>query len=363
MFNLPLFKSARAGLVSFVVVGALFAQPAKQVLLTLNENPYGPSPLAVEAVQKDIPGLFRYVGDEADAFVKQVAAHEGVPPAHIVVGDSLEVLGLQLALEGGPGSEFIYSLPGYPALVDATAPLGGVSVPVPLDANYENDLPAIAAKINSHTRAIFLVNPHNPTGTVSDAKAFKAFVHTASQRTLVIVDEAYLEFSDDYAGRTVLDLVKAGDNVLIYRTFSKVYGLAALPLGYSVAPVKIADALRKAGVGAPRSLNRLALVAAGASLRDTGYIARVQTAIATERLKWGTFLSKLGLKASASQGNFVYFDTGRPVAGLAKELLAAGVVVARPFPPFDTWVRITIGLPEENEKARVVVKKLLAAKK
>ena len=322
MRSSSLLKSASRALIPFLFASALLAQPAAPVRLTLNENPYGPSPAAVRAIQNDLKDLFRYVGDEEAAFVKFVAEHEGVSPDQIVIGDLLEALGLQLSLQGGPGGEFIYSVPGYPAMVDAAAPVGGVAVTVPLDAKHENDLPGIMAKITPRTRAIFLVNPHNPTGTVSDSAAFKTFVRAASKRALVIVDEAYLEFSDDYAGRTVVDLVQAGENVLIYRTFSKAYGLAALPLGYGIASAKVAAALKKAGIGAPRSLNRLALVAASATLRDPDYLKRVHAGITTEREKWARFLRELGLKYTPSQANFIFFDAGRPASDVTAALLA-----------------------------------------
>ena len=360
MLSSSLLKSASRALIPLLFASALLAQPAAPVRLTLNENPYGPSPAAVRAIQNDLKDLFRSVGDEEAAFVKLVAEHEGVSPDQIVIGDLLEALGLQLSLQGGPGGEFIYSVPGYPAMVDAAAPVGGVAVTVPLDAKHENDLPGIMAKITPRTRAIFLVNPHNPTGTVSDSAAFKTFVRAASKRALVIVDEAYLEFSDDYAGRTVVDLVQAGGNVLIYRTFSKAYGLAALPLGYGIAPAKVAAALKKAGIGAPRSLNRLALVAASATLRDPDYLKRVHAGITTEREKWARFLRELGLKYTPSQANFIFFDAGRPASDVTAALLAQGVVVSRPFPPYDSWVRITIGLPGENERARAAVKAVFA---
>jgi histidinol-phosphate aminotransferase len=177
----------------------------------------------------------------------------------------------------------------------------------------------------------------------------------------VIVDEAYLEFSDDYAGRTVIDLVRAGENVLVFRTFSKAFGLAALPLGYAVAPVKLAESLRKSGVGFPRSLNRLALAAAGASLQDNGYIERVHNAIDAERLKWFRVLNDLKATFTPSQANFVFFDVGRPHAEVTGALAANGIIVARAFPPYDRWIRVTIGLPEENERAQVALRKLLGS--
>lgn len=332
---------------------------ARPLRLTLNENPFGPSPLAAEAIRKDLDGLARYTGEEADELVALVAAREGVDPSQIVLGEILKPLGLQLSLRGGPGGEFVYSVPGYPALVNAAAPVGGVVVGVPLNARLENDLPALAAAVNERTRAVFLVNPHNPSGTVSDRDGFKAFLRTVSARTLVVVDEAYLEFSDDYEGRTAVSLVREGANVLVFRTFAKAYGLAGLPLGYAIAPRGVADTLRKQGLGSARELNRLAVAAAVASLRDEGYLVRVHDAVAAERAEWMRVLEELRVPYTTSQANFVFFDAGRPHAEVADALLAQGVAVARAFPPYDTWVRITIGLPGENGRAQAALKRVL----
>jgi histidinol-phosphate aminotransferase len=342
-------------------VAAQSAPAAPPVRLTLNENPFGPSPLVGPAIRGSLTGLSRYVGDEAAAFVAQVAAYEGVAPEQIVPGELLEPLGLHLSLRGGPGGEFIYTVPGYPALVDAAARVGGIVVSVPLNAKLENDLPAIAAKVNARTRAVFLVNPHNPSGTVSDAAEFVATVKKISRQALVIVDEAYLEFSDDYAKRTLVPLTRAGENVLVFRTFAKVHGLAGLPLGYAVAPREVADYLRQQGLGFPRDLNRLALVAGSASLRDTDYIPRIHQVVTAERVKWHAVLDRLKLRHTDSQANFVYFDAGRPQPEVAKALLAEGVAIGRAFAPYDTWVRITIGLPAENARAQAALEKFLAS--
>lgn len=165
---------------------AAAAEPAAR--LSLNENPFGPSPAAIAAIRENLDGLARYTGDEAAALVEQISALERVPADQIVLGEILEPLGLQLALAGGPGGEFVYSVPGYTALVDAAQPAGGVVVAVALDAELRNDLAALRAAVNARTRALFLVNPHNPTGTVNEPAALRTFVREASRQTLVIVE-------------------------------------------------------------------------------------------------------------------------------------------------------------------------------
>lgn len=329
------------------------------VRLDANENPFGPSLQAVDAVRQGMRDLARYVGEEADALTRQLAVREGVAPSQIVLGEILEVLGTQLALEGGPGGEFVYSIPGYTALTEAARFTGGVAVGVPLDDRLENDLPALASHVNARTRALFLVNPHNPSGTVSDAASFKALVKRVATGVLVVVDEAYLEFTPDFTARTCVDLVREGHDVAVFRTFSKVYGLAAMPFGYGVLPEKWADRLREQGVGHARSLNRLAVVAAGASLTDAAYLATVRELVAHEREVWFSLLRRLKVRFADSRGNFVFFETGRPHPQFAAAMLARGVNIGRPFPPLDRWARVSIGTPEENSLAQQRVREIL----
>jgi len=331
------------------------------VRLSLNENPYGPSASAVAAIEREFSNLCRYTGAEYDGLVAAIAAREGVAPEQIILGEILEPLGTHLSLRGGPGGEFIYSDPGYTALIDSAVAVGGRAVGVPLNSKLENDLPAIAAKVGEHTRAVFLVNPHNPTGIVSDSDQLKKFARTISKRALVIVDEAYLEFADRFAERTLADLVRAGENVIVFRTFAKVYGLAGLDIGYGLVPRPIATALVAQGLNNPHLFNRLAVAAAAASLQDSGYVAFVTRRVGEEREKWFELFRDLKLNFTPSGGNFVFFETGLPNADFASALLTEGVAIGRAFPPYERWARISIGLPAENAVARAAVRKSLRA--
>jgi histidinol-phosphate aminotransferase len=327
--------------------------------LGLNENPFGPSPAAMIAVQDALGKLYRYVDDDADLLTPVIAERENVAADQIVLGDVLEALGLQLAKEGPSGGEFIYSAPGYTALVDAAASAGGVAVAVPLDQNLQNDLSAISAKVNPRTRAIYLINPHNPSGTVTDAARFKAFVSGLSDRAVVIVDEAYLEFDPDFDKRTVVDLTRAGKNVIVFRTFDKIYGLAGLSMGYAIAPKPVTAALRRMRIGTAATVGRLALAATAASLSDRDYVPIVRAKVIAERDKWHRLFDRLEIRHTDSRGNFVFFDAGRPQQRVAAALRAKGIDVGRAFPPLDQWTRISIGLPDENTLARNAVAELL----
>jgi histidinol-phosphate aminotransferase len=333
----------------------------KLIHLNLNENAFGPSPNVGSAIQHEIPRLSRYAdAHAAQAFAEQIAAYERVPVEQVILGEILGALGLYLGSQGGPGGEFIYSTPGYLALVDAAAHVGGIGVPVPLNQKYENDLPELAAKVTGKTRALYLINPHNPTGTVSDDNSFKQFLREVSQRAPVIVDEAYLEYTNDFETRSAVSLVREGANVIVFRTFDKIHGLAGLPIGYALVPRALAGSLRKQGIGDAESLGRLNIAAASAALADTAHVRQIRSAVAAERAKWITTLDELTLTHTDSRASFIFFNAGRPQTQLAGAMRAQGVDIGRTFPPYANWARITIGLPDENRIVQQKLRQILA---
>ena len=328
--------------------------------LSFNENPYGPSPDVSEAIRREFNRLNRYADKEAALrLTEQIATYEHVPIEQVVLGEILDFLGLYLGSQGGPGGEFIYSTPGYLALIDAASRVGGVGVPVSLNAQYQNDLPALSEKVNQRTRAIYLVNPHNPTGTLNDGEEFKRFLRENSQNAVVIVDEAYLEYTADFSTRSAVSLVRDGANVMVFRTFDKIHALAALPMGYVLAPRPLADALRKKGAGDAESLGRLNIVAASAALRDSAQLERTRMAVARERKIWLTVLHNLKLQYAEPNANFVFFNAGMAQPKLAAAMLSQGVDIGRAYPPYVNWARITIGLPEENQRAQAALRHAL----
>jgi histidinol-phosphate aminotransferase len=288
----------------------------------------------------------------ARQLAEQIAKYEHVPVEQVVLGEILDLLGLFLGSSGGPGGEFLYSTPGYLALIDVASHVGGVGVPVPLNAQYQNDLVALKSKVNPKTRAIYLVNPHNPTGTINDDEAFKSFLRETSRSAVVVVEEAYLEYTSDFGTRSAASLVREGANVVVFRTFDKIHGLAGMPIGYVLAPHWLADALRKEGAGDAEGLGHLNLVAASAALADTAQVVSTREAIAKERSLWLSVLRELNLPHTDSRANFVFFDAGRPQPILAAAMRERGVDIGRAHPPYTNWARITIGLPSENLRAQ-----------
>jgi histidinol-phosphate aminotransferase len=328
------------------------------VRLSLNENPLGPAKMAKDEMRREMEQICRYP-DRVATLTKAIAARELVSDEQIILGEVLAPLGLQLALTGPIGSEFIYSAPGYTALVDAVAPGGGQVIAVPLNDRLENDLLAICASVNSRTRAVYLVNPHNPSGTVSERETFLELVRDLSSRTTVIVDEAYLEFEPDFEQRSAVRLSRAGDNVIVIRTFSKIYGLAGIAMDYAVAPKDHAATLKRAGLGATAALDRFAIAAALGSLQDAGYIPAMRAQVAAERDKWHRLFDSLNVRHSDARGNFVFFESGRPHAEFSAGLRSKGIDIGRAFSPLDKWARISIGLPSENDMARKAVADIL----
>lgn len=320
--------------------------------LSLNENAYGPSPRVLQAIESNLGRLERYVdADEVARLTSVIATLERVAPEQIVLGEILEPLGLQLAASRLGGGEFVYSAPGYTALIEAAAPLGGVGRPAPLNAALENDLSALAAAIGPHTLAVSLVNPHNPSGTVDDAAAFDRFIEASAARTLVVVDEAYLEYTEaDFERRSAIRFARAGANVLVFRTLAKVFGLAGISLGYGVAPVALAQRLRAAGIGSPHSLNRLSLVAAEAALGDQAHVCAVAARTRANRERVHATLDALGLRRTNSVANFVFFESRLPADDVRRALTERNVTPGRAFPPLDSWVRITIGTEADTTR-------------
>ena len=328
------------------------------VRLNYNENPFGPAPSAKAAMRTAIDPSFRYADAEEQALLELIAAREGCRPSQIVMGagsgEILDVAGFHFGLEKG---EIVAAHPSYMALLNAADRVGGKAVRIPLNARLEHDLPAMAAAVGPRTTLIYIVNPNNPTGTVCDAAELKQFVRGQSERTTVFIDEAYLQMTDNFAERTCAPLAIEGRNVVVARTFSKLYGMAGLRLGYAVMPEKLAVSLKARMTG---SLSLVTIAAATASLNDAAYVTTARARLKAGRDALVAEVRKLGCEYAVPQGNFVFFKTGMPVTDFIAKMRAAGVEVGRPFPPMLDWARISIGLPEEMELCHRAIRQVLA---
>lgn len=295
--------------------------------LSSNENPYGPSESAVQAMQDECFNSSRYAEDVSEELRTLLAAKEQVAPDQIVLGlgggmileTFVEYLESASPLAGG---EVVWPRPTYLRLVRKFENLGGKSVAVDLTEDMEHDLPAMASAINERTRCVYVCNPNNPTGTCCEPAALRQFVIEASKNCPVFVDEAYLECSVEFEARTLIDLIREGHDVCLMRTFSKIYGMAGQRIGYGVMPRHMAEGMTALPqhMWPAGNLNRIGVVGAIASLLSDNYVEETRAAIKAERDQLEALLSKLGRRYAASHSNFVWFETGAPASSISKSL-------------------------------------------
>jgi histidinol-phosphate aminotransferase len=315
------------------------------IILCWNENPYGPSPAARAAVSESIASACRYPDDDIEALTEALAAKEGFSADHIVTGTgSGELLCALGFIHGHDGGEIIAAEPTYVELTDYARNAGAHVRFVRVDKQLRHDLNAMHAAVSERTRAIYLCNPNNPTGTAVPAAAIRAFVDSLPERVTTIVDEAYMDFTDGAGVSSVVDLVGKGKRVVILRTFSKIHGMAGARVGYGIARPDIASQLALTRM---TSANIFAMRAARASLADHAFLTDTRRRILASRIRITRELEHLGLAYADPQGNFVFFDTGMPLARFSRAMQERNILVGRPFPPFATWCRITIGTEPE----------------
>jgi histidinol-phosphate aminotransferase len=321
---------------------------AGPVRLIANENPYGASAAALAAVRDALPEAWQYpVGREA-ALRRLIAAREGVAPEQVLVGDgSGEILRVAALAYARTGGGVVAAKPTFDFLPAYARLLGAPVTDVPLDGAMRHDLPAMAAAVTASTALVYVCNPNNPTGTLVPGRELRPFVGEVSRRAPVLVDEAYLDLWDDAADHTCVDLVRAGEAVIVTRTFSKLHGLAGLRIGYAVAPAEIIQRLQPLRMSL---LNTAGIAAATASYQDLAYQAlsrkRLQQSLAITR----EALADVGWAATETRGNFVFFDTGRPVGEFSAAMREQGFLVGRPFAPYDTWCRVSMGTAPQMER-------------
>jgi histidinol-phosphate aminotransferase len=319
----------------------------RPIILCWNENPYGPSPAARAAVSDSIAVSCRYPDDEMQSLVAVLAAREGVSPDCIVTGtgsgELLRALGMLSARDGG---EIVAAQPTYTELTHYAEGCGAKLRFVAVDSRLRHDLQAMQAAVSARTRAVYLCNPNNPTGTTVAAADIRAFVAALPHHVTTIVDEAYLDFAVAPEVTSVADLTAGTHRVVVLRTFSKIHGMAGIRCGYGIARADVAKELAAARMTTP---NVFAVRAARASLGDTAFLADTRKRILASRVRITTELARRKLAYAEPQGNFVFFDTGMPLKRFTELMRARNILVGRRFAPFDNWCRITIGTEPEVE--------------
>ncbi len=314
------------------------------VKLASNENPLGPSPQAVEAISKVISGINRYP-DGSGFYLKNALSEKlAVSQDELIPGNgSNELIDIAVRTFMTAGDDAIMGAPSFVVYPLAVQSVGARAVQVPLQ-EWRHDLDAMAGEITERTRIIFVANPNNPTGTINRADEFDEFMQRVPDGVLVIVDEAYREYVQDSRYPDPMEYLKAGRDILILRTFSKVYGLAGLRMGYGISKEEIVREMNK--VREPFNTSSVAQAAALASVGDDRHVERSIALNEEGKAYLYKEFRRLGLNFIATEANFIYVTFDRPVAvELYNHLLKRGVIIR---PTGAAEVRITIGLPEEN---------------
>jgi histidinol-phosphate aminotransferase len=332
---------------------------AGPVRLIANENPYGPSPRALAAAEAALAEAWQYPLGRDAALKAAIAEREGVAANQVMLGDgSGEILRLAAMAWTAPGRGVVAASPTFTFLQDYARLLGAPVTAVPLDADFRHDLPALEAAVGPATGLVYVCNPNNPTGTRLAGSALRPWVARVAARAPVLVDEAYLDLRDDAADHTCASAVRAGANVVVTRTFSKLHALAGLRIGYAMGP---AEAIARLESLRHTFLNAVGIAAATASYADLDYQALSRRRVAESLAIANAALADVGWRHTESCGNFVFFDTGKPVAAFAAAMRAAGFLVGRPFAPYDTWCRVSLGTAPQMEAFAAALRRYAAA--
>lgn len=314
--------------------------------LSSNENPYPPLPGVVEAATRAVETMNRYPDMGSVALYDALAARLGVPREHLAVATGSVALIYQLfAAFCDPGDEVVYAWRSFEAYPIAVTAAGAVSVQVPLRADATHDLEAMLAAITDRTRAVIVCTPNNPTGPSVTQVELDAFLARVPAHVVVVVDEAYLEFVRMPDAVDGIATHRAHPNVVLFRTFSKAYGLAGFRVGYAVAQAPVAAALR--AVSLPFGVSAVAQAAAIASLEAEAALLERVDALVAERDRIGEGLRERGWSVPEAQGNFVWLALGEASTDFAAAADALGIVV-RPFA--GQGVRVSIGEPEAGDR-------------
>ena len=316
-------------------------------LMATNENPLGPSPKAVEAIKKESGKINRYPQGPCTYLKRKMAARLGVGEDMIVFSNGadncLRIIGCTFL---NSGDEVIVAHPAFPVYGIVARVMGAVPVEVPLK-EHTHDLEAMAERIGSKTKLVFVCNPNNPTGTIVGKKRLDAFVEALPDHVVLILDEAYFEFVDDQDYPNCLDYIREGRNVVGLRTFSKLYGIAGLRIGYTLASPDLTGVMER--VREPFPVSRVAEAAALAALDDEAFTNKVLANNEESKRFFYRSFDKLGLSYTRTHTNFMFVDLGTDAKEAAQALLERGYMI-RPGTPWrhPTYARITFGTMEEN---------------
>lgn len=328
------------------------------VRLSANENPYGPSPKALQAMTDSFRLSCRYPDEHNNVLIEKLAKLNDVNHDQILLGDgSSEILKLCAeTFTGKTRGTLVAADPTFEPILQQAGLNGAEVVKVPLTASFAHDLPKMLAA--AKRGLIYVCNPNNPTASVTPKNELSEFIGKTPRETMILVDEAYFHYADSPYYESVIPLVGDHSNLIVSRTFSKVYGMAGLRCGYCVAQKETLEQLRAHQMW--DSVNIMALAAASASLDDPDQVPNGQRLISEAKTFTISELDKLGYKTIPSQANFIMFDCKRPVVPLIQALKQRNVEVGRLFPALPNYMRLTIGKKSEMESFLGAFKEVMA---
>jgi histidinol-phosphate aminotransferase len=374
MNTLPLSRRKFAQLLGAGAAAAVvrpsfsFAKPTQSVTtplaeggivrLSANENPYGPCPKAFQAITDSFPLACRYPDEHNNVLIDKLAKLNGVNHDQVLLGDgSGEILKLCAETFTGPqNGKLVAADPTFEAILNNASSNGAEVVKVPLTSSFQHDLPKMID--SAKAGLIYVCNPNNPTASITPKDELREFITKTPPQTMILVDEAYFHYADSPDYESVIALVKDHPNLIVSRTFSKIYGMAGLRCGYCVAQKDAIDRLRRNQMW--DSVNCMALAAAIASLDDLDHVPNGQRLNGEAKTFVTSELDKMGYEQIPSQANFIMFDCKRPVMPLIQAMKEHKVHVGRLFPALPNNMRLTIGKKTEMERFVTAFKQVTA---
>ncbi len=339
-------------------LGADIAKPDQPIKMSSNENPYGPSRVALQAIAENIHLTNRYAADSTN-LIKVVANINNISPDHVMTGTgSSEILNVAGMLVGLQQGSVVCADPTYQSLLDYAENAGVEIIRVRVAEGLNADLDGMRKAVRSDTNMMYIVNPNNPIPSVIEKNAMKAFVLEQAEDRLVFVDEAYHEYVDNPDYESMIGLVAEGyNNIIVSRTSSKIHGLAGMRVGFGFAHPDLINEMNLRKTGAETVLG---LAAAYASYQDMEFQdfsrRKNKEALAiVERM-----CEDLGVRYAKSNTNFTFIETGVENAVVQEMMLKEGIMTGRLFPPFNTWSRVSMSTPEDMQYFVQVFRKLFA---
>lgn len=317
------------------------------IKLASNENPYGSSPKVLQAIQQEFTNISIYPDGSAVALTQALVKQTGLNEDQFIYGcGSDEIIALITRAFLLPGEESIMADQTFSVYKSNVEIEGAVAVEVPLRDGV-HDLDAMLAQINDRTKIIWICNPNNPTGTIVSEADLIAFLNQVPKHVMVVLDEAYAEFVTDRSYPDGIRLLSAYENLVVLRTFSKIYGLASLRIGYGMgtkSTIRLINQVRE-----PFNTSRVAQAAAIAALEDQEFVRECRERNEEGRAYLQTEFKRLGLKFFPAHGNFIMLDVRRPSSEVFEELLRKGVIIRAGHHKYPTYIRVSVGSQPQNE--------------